>query len=171
MALIVEDGTGLDPTANSYGTVADLRTYATLRGVDLSSYSDSQCESFMVQAMDYIEAQRSRYKGRITSDTQPLQWPRSNVTDVSYIGDILDTDEIPRELIYAQYALAIEAKDSDLMASRIANDKGPIASEEVGEIKVSYHNPAEVKQISSFSKADALLAPLYKNNGMFLVRS
>ena len=171
MPLIIEDGSGSNQSANSYGDVAGLRAYAEGRGVDLSDLTDKEVSVFMIKAMDYLEAQRGRYKGHKTNAAQPLQWPRSDVWDVDLPGKLLGSTEIPRELEYAQYALAIDARDQDLQPNRLPSDKGAVIREKVeGAIEVVY---AERKQhfTPAFAKPDALLAPLYKNRGLSVIRA
>ena len=169
MALIKEDGTGTNSAANTYTDVEALRTYARLRGVDLGSLKDLECEVLLIKAMDFLESKRDKYQGRKTSVSQPLQWPRA---DVWLDSALLGSSEIPRELEYAQLALALEAKDHDLLKNRLPYDQGPVVKKKVeGAIEVEYANPGTVHNVSAFAKADALLAPLYKKNGLFLVRA
>lgn len=167
--IIKEDGTGTNPHANSYSDVETLRHYAVARGVDLSALPDSDCEVLLMKAMDYIESKRSRFQGTKTHPNQPLQWPRQDVwVDNLRVG----SDDIPRELEYAQLALAIEAQDNDLQPNRLPSDKGAVIREKVeGAIEVEYDKQNRASFVSAFAKGDSLLRPLYKNNGMFLVRS
>ena len=169
MALIAEDGTGTNPNANSYSTVETLRNYAVARGVDLSGVPDADCEVMLIKAMDYIEAKRSRFQGKKTNPSQPLQWPREGVwVDNMLVG----SDSIPRELEYAQLSLAMEAKDIDLQPNRLPTDKGAVIREKVeGAVEVVYANNGNVSSVSAFAKPEALLTPLYKRNGLTLVRS
>lgn len=71
ITLVVEDGTGSNPDANSYCAVADLQTYASMRSRALPS-ADDDCAILLIQAMDYIEAQRDRFKGVKTSQQDNL---------------------------------------------------------------------------------------------------
>lgn len=166
MTLIVEDGSKV-ADANSYVTLADARSYATLRGETLPA-DDAELESLLIKAMDFIEAQRSRYQGDKTHSDQALQFPRTGV----YLDSILvGSSTIPRELRYAQMALAVEAQTSDLMPSRLPSDKGPVTQESVeGAVSVSYANTGRLNSVPAFAKADALLAPLMKRNGLSVVR-
>lgn len=169
-ALIVEDGTGVT-NANSYASITDLGTYATLRGLASSlPATDAGKDAIMIKAMDYIEGQRARFKGVKTDEDQALQWPRS---DVWIDGALIGSDYIPRELFYAQLALAIEAISNDLLPNVLPQDAGAVISKEVGEIKIAYAQPdtGSRSKMPAFSKADALLAVLYKQNGLFAVRA
>lgn len=172
MALVKEDGTGSDPTANTYQEVSDLRAYATARGIDLTASDDAALEVLLTKAMDYLESLRDKFKGYIANEGQPLQWPRADVWDVAYPGALTPGDSIPSELEKAQLALALEARDVDLLPTRLPTDKGSVQKERVeGAVEVVYNNPATVQHVAAFAKADALLAPLLKRNGLFLVRS
>lgn len=166
MTLIVEDGSKV-ADANSYVSVADARSYATLRGVTLP-VADGDVEALLVKAMDFIEAQRSRFQGDKTYTDQALQFPRTGV----YVdGLLLGSTSVPRELRYAQMALAVEAQTNDLMPSRLPTDKGPVTQESVeGAVSVTYANTGRLNSVPAFAKADALLTPLMKRNGLSVVR-
>lgn len=78
--LIVENGTGENPDANSYVSVADADAYATLRG--LSAWLDlaeSEKEKHLILATDYMQ---TRFQNKVKScpvlDTQPLLFPRQS---------------------------------------------------------------------------------------------
>lgn len=81
MAFSVQDDFGQVSDANAYITVAFFRSYHTDRGVDLTSYSDSDCESAIVRGTDYMDI-RWRYYGIRKQILQTTQWPRYNVIDV-----------------------------------------------------------------------------------------
>lgn len=170
MAIVVEDGTGSNPVANSYNDVPSLREYAGLRGVAVPA-ADADCEVLLIKAMDYLEGLRGRYKGRKTTTSQPLQWPRADVVGVDWPGAFSPNNEIPRELLYGQLALAIEAHSTDLQPTRLPGDSGPLASKDTAGLKRAYHNTGKALSVPAFAKADALIAPLLKNNGLSLVRS
>lgn len=74
--IIVEDGTGTNPAANSYVSVADFDAYAAERGINIAGQDHSV---LIILAMDYVELQN--YLGSRTSADQPLEFPRdgSNV--------------------------------------------------------------------------------------------
>jgi len=172
MALILELGAGDNLAANSYRSVDDLRIYAGLRGVDLGGKTKSECEVLLIKAMDYLEAQSRRYKGEKTNISQPLQWPRSEVWDVEQSNSRLPNNEIPRLMEYAQLALAIEALNGDLQPNATTSNKGQVLREKIGPIDITYS--AEIPKqnfVEALAKPAALLAPLYKRNGLVMVRS
>lgn len=172
MTLIIEAGLGTDPNANSYRDVADLREYADLRGIDLTDQknqelSNQELETLLIRAMDYLEGQRKRYKGHKTSATQPLQWPRADVWDVEFSNALMPDNEIPRLMEYAQLAIAVETLNGD-------NEKavGPrVLKKKAGAIELSYSADTPKQNfVAAFSAPGALLAPLYKRNGLAMVR-
>lgn len=106
MTIIVEDGS-IVANANSYVTEAELTTYATARGVTLTT----DTEVLLIKAMDYIES--LSYKGVKRERDQPLQWPRFNVCVDGYY---LESTTIPEELKNGlmQTAIAIEENNDPL---------------------------------------------------------
>jgi hypothetical protein len=166
MALIQETGAGL-PNSNTYASVADLRSYAALRGVTVPT-DDADCEVLLIKAMDRMEAERDNYQGDRVFRTQALSMPRFNM----YVDNwyVLST-EIPRNAIYAQCAFAIEAQNLDLLPTVEGNAPGPITQETVGPITTVYANPGHVRRTPAVTKAETLLKTLLKRNGLFAVRA
>jgi hypothetical protein len=81
MALVVEDGTGLDD-ANSYVSVAAFKQYWDMRGFDHSPYDTLQIEVALVRATDYHDVRWGEYLfGHRSTSEQTLQWPRRCVYD------------------------------------------------------------------------------------------
>jgi hypothetical protein len=169
MALILEDGTGSNPLADTYRGVADLRIYAQLRGVKLETFSNNECEAALIKAMDYLEAQGHRYKGYKANSDQPLQWPRKDVWDVELNGARHPDNDIPRLLEYAQLALALESMQTDTTDGA---DARQVVKEKVGNIEITYSADSPKQNfVAALSKPAALLAPLFKRNGLTAVRS
>lgn len=170
MALVIEAGQGL-PNSNSYASVADLRAYAAARGASLpatGSAGDAACEVLLIKAMDRMEAERDNYQGDRVSSTQALSLPRVGMWVDGW--EIL-SNEIPRTAIYAQCAFAIEAQTTDLMPNTAANASGPVTSETVGPVSITYANPGSVRRTPALAKADALLRTLLRHNGLFVIRA
>lgn len=174
VTIVKEDGSGSDPTANSYASLDDLRTYAELRGVELPA-DDDACGVLLIKAMDYLrkydDGPRGPYwigDGKVSAN-QPLAWPRSNV----WRDDALqDDDYMPRELEYATCALAIEAQTNDLQPTRLPTDRGAVTEERVeGAVTVTYANTGHVLPVAAFAKADTLLNVLLRRRGLFAVRA
>lgn len=170
MALTIEDGS-IVANADSYATVAELTAYAAARGQTIAG-TDGANEILLRKAMDYINSQESRFQGyRVDEENQLHAFPRYNVYRGSFL---LPSDEIPREAKYAQMALAIEAYTADLLPTIEADAKGSVIEERVeGAVTVKYAAPpgGTVMWVSAFAKADALLATLYRNNGLTLLKT
>lgn len=113
MALVVEDGTGVEG-ANSYLTVAELRAFAGDRGLTLPT--DSEVEKLLVKATDYLELKS--YIGDRASDNQGLSWPRTQTTNPYWQYN----DLIPTKLKTAQSLLAIEAMNGELTQATRPNE-------------------------------------------------
>ncbi len=129
MSITVETG-AIVSNANSYVSTTDFTTYATARGITLTSGA----ETLLVQAMDYIES--LSYIGVKYTSTQGLQWPRSGV----YIdGYLFAYNDIPQELINAQMqvAMAIDVGNGPLVTIARATKR-----ERVGELEVEYSDGA-----------------------------
>jgi hypothetical protein len=103
MPLIVEDGT-LVEDADSYNTLADLRAYATKRGVTLP-VDDTALTVLAIKAMDYIESLEPRFKGTRVESEQSLSWPRKGAV---INGFFVDEDAIPKQLVELQCQLVID---------------------------------------------------------------
>ncbi|HEJ7118805.1 DnaT-like ssDNA-binding protein [Serratia sp. SM29] len=123
-----------DPTSpdfNSYASVDDARAFAVGRGYQLPD-DDHECETLLVQAMDYLAGQS--WRGSRSSPVQALPWPRSGVI---VDGVLLASDKIPRQIIQAQCHLAVEAQETDLTPS--FNGGAEVVQEAVsGAVSVSY---------------------------------
>lgn len=163
MALIQEDGTGRED-AQTYASAADLVAFAGLRGISVPSTEEGQ-EQLLIAAMDALEEFATRWKGERVSASQALAWPRMNVV---IDGRDRPSNELPRELQYAQLQLALEAANADLMPNDAQQQQ--VTKEKVGPIEVSYENKGRVLGVSAFAKPMALIRPLLKS-GLTLIRS
>ncbi len=114
MTLVVEDGTGANPLANSYASDDAARTYLTNTGRFAGTWQNTaraQREAFLVLATQYMAARWNiRWKGIRSNEDQPLDWPRFDTFKRS--GFVYQSDEMPPEVVDAQieYAL-IEANN------------------------------------------------------------
>lgn len=158
MALVIEDGSEVS-TANSYVTVAEIRTYATTRGVTTIPAVDAEVEVLAIKSMDYLESLRSQYVGSKAGEDQPLSWPRE---DVYIDGYYFASDDIPQELKDAQCQLSIEAVTEELQPNRGGRT---IVKEKVDVIEVEYAARGAVSDYTQFAKVDSLLEPLLTFTG------
>lgn len=125
MALIIEDGTIVDG-ANSFATAAELVIYADDYGLSIPATTAEQ-ERLLRRAA--LQMQALSWKGEIVSAAQSLSWPRMNV----YIAP---ANAIPNAVKQGQMALAAEIYEDDQTPA--TSEKGPIVSETVGPLSVTY---------------------------------
>ena len=158
MALTIEDAPGV-AGAHSYIDVAAARTYAVARGLTLP-VADGDVEALLIKAMDFIEAYRGDFQGLKTAATNSLQWPRTGVTLDGYP---LAEDAIPQVLKDAQAQLAVDAQNADLMPTGTGRE---VIMERVDVVQVQYAESGSTNPQPIFTKAEALLKPLFKS-GLF----
>lgn len=101
------DNNPASATFNSYGDVAGLLAFASGRGYDVP---EDAAEALLLQAVDYLDLHS--WAGQPTDPDQPLAWPRKGVV---VARRVLPDSSIPKQLITAQYRLAIAAQDMELM--------------------------------------------------------
>ena len=176
LAIVVEDGSGV-PLANSYSSAQAVRDYAALRGIVLSA-DDQVLIPFMINAMDYLEAQADRYIGVKNLDTNPLEWPRNtapadpfgfplnnidNVFSYGYappapVAPPIANNLIPISLQQAQAVLTMLASAGTSLMTNLTGQF--ILSTQVGPLKKTFSEKLSGMQ-PSFPQVDALLAPLF----------
>lgn len=162
MTLVVEDGTGDDPTANSYASVATIRQFAADRGVTVSS-DDTVVTAQAIVAMDYIEAFRKSFQGDKTTATNPLQWPRANVC----IDNVeIEDDDMPVELEWAQSQLVMELTDGIELTP--TQDGAFITEDTLDVLKTKFSEKIRTDGQPSMPAVDRFLAPLFKALGLGL---
>lgn len=125
MALVIEDGTGMS-NANSYGSLAGARNYASDRGITLST-DDTVVNGQLVNATDYLES--FDYVGLQKTNTQSLSWPRTGV--VYPDGSDFPTTAIPSKLVAAQYQAVIDQFNGVELEPSIDFSDGSIIEEKV----------------------------------------
>lgn len=139
-SIIVEDGTGSNPDANSYVTENELNTYASLRGIEIPG---DELEMHLTLSMDYFES--LNFKGSKTSESQPLQFPRSDL----YIDNVLQPDDSIIKLV----------KDSQMEAA-IASFQGNsfTAVKERAVKRERINGAVEVEYMDGASSQDQVIA-------------
>ena len=166
MAIIVEDGT-IVAGANSLVSEADYIAYLATIGITATGDTEVQ----LIHAMEFIDSLESRMIGYRVKRDQPLSWPR---TDVCIEDFYWSSDEIPRQAIDAQIALALDLENGIDLFNRPEPDNKVIKRERVeGAVEVEYATPSGgvgVK-LSKSSRSMALVNSLMKNSGLFLVRA
>jgi hypothetical protein len=183
--LVVEDGSGV-AGANSYVSYDDAMAFAALRGFSLGP-DQATAEINLIQAADYLEAQRNRYQGWKTNDpavfvppeVQPLQWPRTwvfidAVGQASYwqllngyenitwvVSNPFPNDAIPIELINAQIVLAKNVADG---VTLMPTQNGPfVTMQKVGTLEKHFSEIVNTSIAPDMLAVNAWLQPLLKN--------
>jgi len=104
MALTIEDGSQVSG-ADSYVTRAEYIAYALTLGITVADTSTADDE--LVAASIYIDSQEPKLKGYRVSRDQSISYPR----DGMYLnGFVWESDEIPTQVKYAQFNLALDIK-------------------------------------------------------------
>lgn len=181
--LIVEDGTGL-PNASSYTSAADIRTYASARGITLApsdTGGDALVDQMAIKAMDYIEALRHSFWGWKLKPSQRLCFPREGVpadpTGDAYlsvsnghenllVGGISyrDPAPLPPELIEAQCQLVIQVKAGvDLMPTQVSGKF--VKRQKIGPIEREFSEAVGIYVLPQMPTVNALLEPLLRPRG------
>ena len=169
MALIVEDGTGLDD-AESFAAVAYADAYWLARGgASWAALSEGAKEIALRLATDYMEIRwRSRWKGLRLTAGQALAWPRSDVVDED--GYDVAADAVPTRVANACVEYAFRAASGDLIPDPETDATGGTVTrkrEKVGPIEeeTEYLLTSSVKTIKPYPKADRTLRGLLLAGG------
>ncbi len=105
--IIVEDGKGGAPTANSYSDLGSLRFHGDYFRYPIPSAEEEQA-AYLVRAAVAMNAMG--WKGSKTSADQPLAWPREGIVTS---GELLSKTLIPYGIRHGQTMLAIEMYAAD----------------------------------------------------------
>lgn len=145
----VEDGTGLDPTSNSYASVQNFKDYHNERGNDISSLSSGDIQKLLVKASSYIDQRwgRSMLGTRLVQD-QPMEFPR----DELYGWDGYLIEGVPWKLIYATAEYALAANSASLWLTPTNDATGQI-------VKRKKIGPIETEFMEGFGKSSARIVP------------
>lgn len=165
MSLVIEDGSS-PSGAESYATVAELRSFATSRGITGVPVGDTACEVLLRKACDFLGTLEGRYKGARTADDQPLSWPRSSVYLFGTTTLFAD-DEIPTQVVTAQCQLACDAITTELQPLGTGRE---VIKQKVDVIETEYGKTGGGTVQPEFNKAMGILAPCL-NGGGFGVQS
>jgi hypothetical protein len=154
MALIVEDGTGLD-NAESYVSVVDCGTYCTAHALSAWTGTDAAKESALRNATQYIDTNYS-FKYEKTYVEQALEFPR-------YYWDW--DDALMNRLRSACCELAVKALSGSLFVDA---DPSVTIKVKVGPIEKTTR-PSEQSGQVRYKQVDALLKQLITGGGSVAV--
>lgn len=156
MALIVEDGSGVDG-AESYVSFEKARAFAAMHGLSFPT-DETEGERALRQAVEFLETYRDRYRGQKTSASNALQWPRRNAT---LDGFAIASNVIPKEIVQAQIHLASEAANGPLMVT--GEGRETIEERVEGAVTVRYAATGNANPQPVHTRALALIRPLLRN--------
>lgn len=105
--IIVEQGRGADPTANSYTDVQSLRFHGDYFRYPIPS---GEAEQALYLARAAVAMNSMGWKGSKTSADQALAWPRDGIV---IGGELLSKTLIPYGIRHGQTMLAIEMYTAD----------------------------------------------------------
>ena len=184
--LIVEDGTGLNPSANSYATRAEIDAYHAEMGNSAwvprpTSPASPQPEEPLGDAA-IIRATRaidrlfgSKFKGlRTQFRIQPLEWPRMGVefygdgggididdaAELNTSENLFPDNEIPTLLKHAVAEAALRELASAGSMTPDLDRGGDIKRVQAGPVSVEYKDSAPAT--TKITSIDGLLRPLLK---------
>lgn len=122
-------------TANSYGTLAELKDYFTNRAeaASLLTEGDSVLIARMIQATLINDTVLKAY-GAIASDTQSLEFPRKELVDKH--GRSYEDNIIPDKIKYAQFEQALYLYLNDISTPNILTQGFKEAKLDVMQIKL-----------------------------------
>ena len=159
--IVVEDGTVVTG-ANSYVTMAEYISYAADQNVTVTDTQTYQTQ--IIKAAQFIDGLEAVLKGDTTSKTQPMAYPRDNLSDID--GWSWDNDEIPTQVKQAQMSLAIDINSGEDLWNLSQSDATGIKRERVeGAVEIEYA-VSDTGRIPYRSRSRALLSSLMKYNGL-----
>lgn len=158
MALIIEDAT-IVSGADSFATLAELRAYASARGVTLPA-DDVKLEALARKSTDYMKSLEPRFSGDRVSATQAMPFPRKNL---DIYGFKVDPATIPPQVKEAQCAICMIYSTTDLMP--VNTGKGQVIRQKTDVLETQWSESSYVGSPSS-PLIDAALAPLFKSGGL-----
>jgi hypothetical protein len=149
MALVVETGTGRDPTASSYAS----RTFATAfhaAGVNADAWDlidPPDQERALVSATRLLDATMS-WRGRPLHGDQPLGWPRRGVVGPDYRAFPLD--KVPDAVRLAAAVLALRlAQDQVALLDAQAAGTGAAAGSTEQQVQEITLGPIGIKMATA----------------------
>jgi hypothetical protein len=161
VALVVEDGTGVDG-ANCYADHAFTIAYAAARGVTLAD--DETTDALIFVAVDYLNT--LDWRGSPASPFQPNAWPR--------VGVWIDCNEfpestVPQDVSNAQSQLVMQQfAGVDLFP---ATTGAMIIQDTVGPLTTKWSDKFGAQTTPFLPLIDALLGKWLDSGGPFTLRS
>jgi len=149
MALVVEDGSGTNPLAESYTSVVFCDTYFTNRGSpsDWVNAATPMKEAALRYATQYLD-QTFNWVSSLKSKTQPLGWPRTSFYTLE--GRYIAGDQVPLKVQEATAEMALQWLKSDFTGT----DTEGVKSESIGSASITYSRPTKSYSFIKLSLKD-----------------
>lgn len=162
MALVVEDGTGIDG-ANTFVSLADCEAYSLARGLDISGDEDAT-SAMILTAMDYLAP--LSWKGEPVEPFQVLPWPRNYV----YLGrNNFPNDQVPPDVVAAQCQLVMNQFNGVVLFP--ATETAMIIQDTVGPLTTKYSPKYGAPTTPTLPLVDQLLDKWLTDGGGLTLRS
>jgi hypothetical protein len=166
MALIVEDGTGVE-NANGLVTVEFCTSYFADRGMTAWGSDTTAQEQAIIKATDYMELRyQDKWKGFLSADATTLSWPRDYLVDrkgVSVAGTV------PLDIQKACAEYAIRALTATLAPDPASYEDGKFVThtyEKVGPIENEVYFSSNFQDlVKKFPVPDGLVKPWLNGGG------
>lgn len=160
MPLTVETGTGTNPAANSYLSLADLASYHLLRAKDAwADADDTERTAAAIVAMDWLD--RQPWRGLRKLSTQPLAWPRTGIYDE--LGNTIAA--IPQRVKVAQAEAALIALDGELPGDQVIEGANAIQALSAGPVSITYRDVSGAVPQVAAPKLSLILSDLLWGSG------
>lgn len=163
--LIIENGS-MVPGANSYVTRQEYIDYAATIGTTI--VDDGIADIDLIKSAQFIDSKEATLKGVRVGRDQPLAFPR-----IGFFADgwLWTATEIPRQVILAQLALALEIRAGIDLYNLPANPNPAIKSASVeGAVSVQFAiSDQPGSKLSRDSQALALLNSLLDRSGLLSI--
>lgn len=179
MTFVVEDGTGTNPLANSYVSLAEFVQYHSDRGFDYTTYETPKIQRSLIVATQYIDLENGRwFRGYPLEEDQPLAFPRDGLV-INRNGRCVEIEGIPIELKTATYEYARRV----LTSTTFQLQPDPADTDESGAIvikKFEKIGPIETdttylagtaSEVKHYPAADKWLLPLLRSWGTGSIRN
>ena len=159
--IVVENGTVVTG-ANSYVSMAEYIAYAATLNITVT---DSQVfQTQIIEAGQFINGLENILKGNTTTKTQPMAYPRNNLTDIANWS--WANDEIPTQVKEAQMSLAIDINSGEDLWNLTQSEATGIKRERAdGAVEIEYA-VSDTGRLARRSRSGDLLALLMKFNGL-----
>ena len=145
-----------------YGTVTAADSYHLARGNSAWTGADAVKEIALLRASEYLDARyESMFSGwPVNRRDQVRNWPRSNAFDI--YDDAIPDDEIPVEVEYATYELAlVELVTPGKLTPTVVQADRKKAVAVSGAVSVTYADALGIEAYRPVITAvDGILAPL-----------